>query len=205
MIYVILQKMPSLKLENSLRRQGFKLIAGVDEVGLGPLAGPIVAAAVILPEKVKLPGINDSKKLSADKRAKLFVLIKDKALAIGIARVEPQVIDEINIREANKLALKLAIENLPLKPDYVLVDGRRFLVKTSIPQQGVALGDATATSIAAASIIAKVTRDRLMCKYHELFPEYCFDLHKGYGTKEHYRQIKKHGPSSIHRRSFSLR
>lgn len=195
--------MLSFKYEKKLWKKGFSLIAGVDEVGRGPLAGPIVAAAVVLPPKVKLPGLNDSKLLSPEKREELFVLIKKAALSIGIAKVSHKLIDKINIHQANLLAMKLAVEALSIIPDYLLIDGGRNKLDLSIPQMGISGGDRKCASIAAASIIAKVTRDRLMVRYHKKYPEYGFAQHKGYGTRLHVRKLLKHGPCPIHRISFA--
>lgn len=188
--------------ERKLIRQGFKFIAGVDEVGRGPLAGPIVAAAVILPYKFSLPGLNDSKKLTAKTRERLFREIKAIAVGIGIASVSHRLIDKINIGRANLLVMKLAVEKLGIEPEYLLLDGGRNRVALNIAQIGISGGDRKCASIAAASIIAKVTRDRLMMKYHDKFPRYGFARHKGYGTAEHLRSLEKYGPCAIHRRSF---
>lgn len=188
--------------ERKLIRQGFKLIAGVDEVGRGPLAGPIMAAAVILPHKYSLPGLNDSKKLTAKTRERLFREIKKVAVGIGIASVGHRQIDKINIGRANLLVMKLAVEKLSIVPEYLLLDGGRNRVDLLIAQRGISGGDRKCASIAAASIIAKVTRDRLMLKYHDKYPDYGFARHKGYGTAEHLRSLEKFGPCAIHRRSF---
>ncbi|OGB89250.1 ribonuclease HII [candidate division WOR-1 bacterium RIFCSPHIGHO2_01_FULL_53_15] len=189
--------------ERKLARQGFKLIAGVDEVGRGPLAGPIVAAAVILPLKFSLPGLNDSKKLTAKARERLYGEIKRIALAIGLAMVNHRMIDRINIGRANLLVLKQAVKKLKIAPEYLMVDGGRNRIDDSIAQIGISGGDRKCASIAAASIIAKVTRDRLMIKYHAKYPLYGFNKHMGYGTKEHLKKLKAHGPCPIHRRSFA--
>jgi len=194
--------MPSFVYENKLRIQGFLNIAGVDEVGRGPLAGPVVAAAVILPADCPIKGLDDSKKLSPEKRERLFIQIKKNAVAIGIGIVSHSVIDRINIGKANLLAAKIAVENLHVSPDFILIDGGRFRVDIPLPQRGITGGDGKCASIAAASIIAKVTRDRLMKKYHAKYPEYGFDKHKGYGTKQHFLLLSKYGPCAIHRRSF---
>jgi ribonuclease HII len=188
--------------ERKLARQGFKLIAGVDEVGRGPLAGPIVAAAVILPLKFSLPGLNDSKKLTAQQRERLYGQIKETALCIGIALIGHKMIDRINIGQANLLVLKLAVKKLKIAPEYLMVDGGRNRIADPVAQIGISGGDRKCASIAAASIIAKVTRDRLMIKYHVKYPRYGFDRHMGYGTKEHMKKLMKHGPCPIHRRSF---
>lgn len=189
-------------LENKLRRKGFEIIAGVDEVGRGPLAGPVVAAAVILFPQIKIKGLADSKLLTAEKRAKLFEIINQKALAIGIGMVDHKTIDKLNIRQANLLAMKLAVENLALTPDYILIDGPRERIGLPISQEGICGGDRKCSAIAAASIIAKVTRDRLMLQFHKKYPKYRFDQHKGYGTEKHLARLKRYGPCPIHRRSF---
>lgn len=194
----------SLRYEKQLYRQGYQIIAGVDEVGCGPLAGPLVAAAVVLPLDCKIKGLNDSKKLKAEQREKLFKIIKTQALGIGIARISHREIDRINIWQANLLAMKLAVEALPVSPDYLLIDGPRHRIALAIQQSGLKGGDARCASIAAASIIAKVFRDRLMVKYHEKYPGYGFDQHKGYGTRLHFQRLSEHGPCAIHRRSFCL-
>jgi ribonuclease HII len=178
------------------------LIAGVDEAGRGPLAGPIVAVAVILPEDFFLPGLNDSKLLSPKKREVLFIAIKKQALAIGVGKVGQRGIDQINIGRANVLVMEKAVAALKIKPDYLLIDGRIKLKNTSIPQKAIVRGDQKYACIAAASIIAKVTRDHLMLRYHQKYPAYGFDRHKGYGTKLHFRKIEELGPCPIHRRSF---
>ena len=195
--------MPTSVYERKLIDQGFKLIAGVDEVGRGPLAGPIVAAAVILPHKFSLPGLDDSKKLTAKTRERLFAKIKKTAVSIGIASVSHQLIDKIKIGQANWLVMKLAVARLGVAPEYLLLDGGRSRVDLRIAQAGITGGDRKCASIAAASIIAKVTRDRLMVKYHDQYPRYGFARHKGYGTAEHLRQLAKYGPCPIHRRSFA--
>jgi ribonuclease HII len=190
--------------EKALARRGYKLVAGVDEAGRGPLAGPIVAAAVILPPDVKLKGLNDSKKLSAAQRERLFREISARAVNIGLAVVSHRQIDRLKIEKANRLALKLAVEDLALFPDHILVDGRRPIPGLPQPQRALVGGDGRCASIAAASIIAKVTRDRLMMEYHAVYPLYRFAKHKGYGTKEHFALLAAHGPCPIHRRSFRL-
>lgn len=195
--------MPSFVYEKQLLRKGFKLIAGADEAGRGPLAGPIVAAAVILPADCSIKGLDDSKKLSPQKRERLFVQIKKKALAIGIGIINHVIIDRINIGQANSLAIKKAIENLKILPGFVLLDGSKLKIDSPVPLRGIAGGDAKCNSIAAASIIAKVTRDRLMKEYHKKYPFYGFARHKGYGTPQHLEALKEYGPCAIHRRSFS--
>ncbi|MBP7073231.1 MAG: ribonuclease HII [Clostridia bacterium] len=188
--------------ERKCYEKGYKLIAGVDEVGRGPLAGPVVAAAVILGEGVLIPGVNDSKKLSEEKREYLYDEIKSKALCWSIGIVDEKVIDEINILNAACLAMKKALDGLADKPDYILLDAVT-LKDVDIPQKGIIKGDALSLSIAAASIIAKVERDRMISAYDELYPHYAFSKHKGYGTREHIECIKKYGLLPIHRRSFT--
>jgi ribonuclease HII len=178
------------------------LIAGVDEAGRGPLAGPIVAAAVVLPQDFYLPGLNDSKLLSPKKREELFITIKKQALAIGVGKVGHREIDRINIGRANVLVMEKAIKALKVKPTYLLIDGRIRLKNIFTPQKAIVRGDQQYACIAAASIIAKVTRDHLMLEYHAKYPLYGFCRHMGYGTKEHFRMLKKYGPCPIHRRSF---
>lgn len=188
--------------ERQCYAQGYKLVAGIDEVGRGPLAGPVVAAVVILEEGVVIPGVNDSKKLSEAKREFLYDEIKSKALAVGVGMAEVELIDEINILNATYVAMKKALEALPIKPDFILLDAVT-LKDVDIPQQGIVKGDALSHSIAAASIIAKVERDRLISSYDNLYPEYKFSKHKGYGTKEHMDCIRRLGLLPVHRRSFT--
>lgn len=194
--------MDKLLHEKELLAKGYKYICGVDEVGRGPLAGPVVCAAVIMPLNDVILGVDDSKKLSAKKRESLYNLIKEKAIAYAICRVEPQVIDEINILEATKLCMKNAVESLSVKPDFVLTDGNMTL-DISVEQKSVIKGDANSYSIGAASIIAKVFRDDIMDKYAEIYPEYAFEKNKGYGTAAHINGIKEAGLCPIHRRSFT--
>lgn len=196
---------PTLSFEKKLRAQGYSVIAGVDEVGRGPLAGPVVAAAVIFPSGVKIKGLADSKLLTAEQRNELLPEIQQKAIGISIGKVGHRLIDKLNIGRANILAMRIAVENLLLVPDYILVDGGRTRIDLPIPQKAISGGDRKSVSIAAASIVAKITRDRLMVRYHRKYPEYGFDRHKGYGTREHFLKLKKFGPSSIHRRSFTLK
>jgi ribonuclease HII len=195
--------MLSAAYERKLISQGLRLIAGVDEVGRGPLAGPIVAAAVILPHKFSLPGLDDSKKLTARARERLFKEIKKIAISVGTASVGHKMIDKINIGRANLLVMKLAVEKLLVAPEYLLLDGGRNRVDLPIAQIGISGGDRKCASIAAASIIAKVTRDGLMMRCDRKYPRYGFARHKGYGTAEHLRQLEKYGPCPIHRRSFA--
>jgi len=178
-----------------------KIIAGVDEVGRGPLAGPVLAAAVILPEDHTINGLRDSKKLSKVKREKLFPIIQEQALGIGIGLVDVKTIDEINIREATLIAMQRALDNLPIRPDKALIDGHP-LKNQVIPNEGIIGGDDLIDSIKAASIIAKVTRDTMMVDYGRIFPEYGFEKHNGYGTELHMKALNKYRATPIHRRSF---
>ena len=189
------------KFENEARENGYKIICGVDEAGRGPLAGPVCAAAVILPENHIIDGLNDSKKLSEKKREALYDVIKNEALAYSIAMASEKEIDDINILQATYLAMRRAVAGLEIKPDFVLVDGNRDPL-LGIDTKTVIKGDALSASIAAASVLAKVTRDRYMLSISEKYPEYQFPKHKGYGTKLHYEMIEKYGISDIHRRSF---
>ncbi len=189
------------KFENLAREQGYKVICGVDEAGRGPLAGPVCAAAVILPRDFIIDGLNDSKKLTEKKRDMLFDVIKTNAIAYSIAFADEKEIDEINILNATFLAMQRAVEGLSIKPDFVLVDGNRD-PKLGIPTKTVVKGDALSQSIAAASVLAKVTRDRFMLEISEKYPQYQFSKHKGYGTKLHYEMLEKYGISDIHRKSF---
>ena len=188
--------------ERRAEKKGYRLIAGVDEVGRGPLAGPVVACALILRSKCRLKGLNSSKRLSLKRRKELYPLIRKKALAIGLGRVGEKRIDGLNILKATHLAMKRAISHLKIEPDLVLVDGFE-IPGVKIPQKAIVGGDEKSASIAAASIVAKVTRDSLMARYHKRHPEYGFHHHKGYGTRRHLRALKKHGPSRIHRKTFS--
>jgi len=186
--------------ENDLHSKGYRAIAGVDEVGRGCLFGDVVAAAVILPEGLVIEGVNDSKKLSEKQREELYPIIMEKALSVGIGRVDAQTVDNINIRQAARLAMKIAVESLDVKPDYLLVDAET--VSVAVPQTAVIHGDALSQSIAAASIIAKVTRDRLCNEWDRLYPEYGLGKHKGYATKYHREQLLIYGASPMHRKSF---
>lgn len=181
-----------------------QLVCGVDEVGRGPLAGPVVCAAVIMRADSIVEGVDDSKKLTAKKREKLSALIKQNAIAWAICRVEPQTIDEINILQATRLCMKNAVESLSVRPDFVLTDGNMTL-DISIPQQSVVGGDAACYSIGAASIIAKVYRDEVMDEYAAQYPAYAFEKNKGYGTAAHISAIKECGICPIHRRSFTTK
>lgn len=177
------------------------MIAGIDEVGRGPLAGPVVAAATILPQKVFLPHLDDSKKLSSKRREELFDAIYEQAVSIGIGIVDPAEIDRINILQAALLSMRIATDNLKPPPDYLLIDGT-FPIRSAVPQQVVKHGDSRCRSIAAASIVAKVTRDRIMGLYDEEFPEFGFRKNKGYSTKAHRSALRAHGYCRIHRKSF---
>lgn len=181
--------------------KGVKLICGVDEAGRGPLAGPVVAAAVILPPHAEIPGLNDSKKLSDKRRRELFPVIKEQAVAYGIGIATHEEIDEINILQATFLAMERAINALTVKPELALIDGNREK-DFGIPVETVVKGDSRSASIAAASILAKVTRDDMMLEMAEKYPQYAFEIHKGYGTKAHYAALTEHGPSPIHRMTF---
>ena len=189
------------EIEDSLYENGVQIICGVDEAGRGPLAGPVCAAAVILPPHTVIPGLNDSKKLTDKRRRELYPLIKEKALAYGIAFADHGEIDKINILQATYLAMERAIGQLSVRPDIALIDGNRakdfgLLVKT------VVHGDSLSANIAAASILAKVTRDDVMLLMAEDYPQYSFEVHKGYGTKAHYEALAQHGPCPIHRMTF---
>lgn len=190
-----------MKLEKELYKNGYKIIAGVDEAGRGPLAGPVVAGAVILKEGEYIEGLNDSKKISPKKRDKLYDEIVNKCVAYSVGIVDNNVIDEINILEATRLAMKKAIEGLKVKPDYLLIDAEKK-IDTNIELSGIIKGDSLSVSIAAASIIAKVTRDRMIEQMAKEYPQYEFEKHKGYGTALHIQKIKEYGICKIHRKSF---
>jgi ribonuclease HII len=187
--------------EREARKGGYIQIAGVDEAGRGPLAGPVVSAAVVLPESFDILGVDDSKKLSPKKRSELFPQIKDAAQAVGVGIVDAQTIDRINILQATLRSMAMAVADLPVSPDYLLVDGI-FKISLPLPQMTVKKGDSRSISIAAASIIAKVTRDRLMLEYDKLYPQYGFAKHKGYPTQAHKKAVRHFGCSPIHRKSF---
>jgi ribonuclease HII len=182
-------------------QEGAEYIAGVDEAGRGCLAGPVVAAAVILPQGISLPEVNDSKQLTETQRETLFPQIQKQALCVGVGMMSAETIDQVNILQATYLAMEQAIAHLTRRPDYLLLDAVN-LTRVPIRQKGIKKGDSLSLSIAAASIIAKVTRDRLMDGYAEQFPYYGFEGHKGYGTKQHREAIATHGPCSIHRKTF---
>ncbi len=190
-----------LQIERYFWEQGTQYIAGIDEVGRGPLAGPVVAAAVVLPKDFDVLGINDSKQLSSAKRELLFEQIQEAALAIGIGVKDHHVIDHVNIYEATKLAMIEAVQQLPVQPEQLLIDAMHLPV--SIPQESFIKGDAKSLSIAAASIIAKVTRDRMMADYDDLYPGYNFSKNAGYGTKAHLEGLEKQGACPIHRKTFA--
>ena len=190
-----------MELESSLRAEGYALICGVDEAGRGPLAGPVCAAAVILPPDVELPGLNDSKKLSEKKRELLFPMIQEQAVAWSVAFASVEEIEELNILRATFLAMNRAIAGLNVKPDLALIDGNQNR-EIAIPSRTVVHGDARCACIAAASILAKVSRDRLMKELAVRYPQYGFEKHKGYGTKAHYAALREYGPCPIHRKSF---
>lgn len=196
--------MDKLAYERELIKSGFKYICGVDEVGRGPLAGPVVCAAVIMPLDDLVEGVDDSKSLSCKKRKILSEEILKKAIAYAICRIEPQVIDEINILNATKLCMKNAVESLKITPDFVITDGNMTLDIT-LPQKSIVKGDALSYSIGAASIVAKVYRDNLMEEYALVYPDYAFEKNKGYGTKAHIEGIIGAGICPIHRRSFTKR
>ena len=189
------------EIEDQLYAQGVQIICGVDEAGRGPLAGPVCAAAVILPPHLEIPGLNDSKKLTDKRRRELYPLIQEQALAYGIAFADHAEVDKINILQATYLAMERALAQLSIRPDIALIDGNRAK-DFGLPVQTVVHGDSLSANIAAASILAKVTRDNLMLEMAESFPQYGFEVHKGYGTKAHYEAILQHGPCPIHRMTF---
>ena len=188
--------------EQNAVNAGYKVVCGIDEAGRGPLAGPVHAAAVILPIGLEIEGLNDSKKLSEKKREQLFDVICEKAIDYSIGVATEKEIDEINILNATFLAMHRAVEGLKIKPDYALIDGNQYPKIPFVAEETVVKGDAKSMSIAAASILAKVSRDRFMLEKAKEYPEYCFEKHKGYGTKVHYEAIKEFGPSPMHRLTF---
>lgn len=194
--------MPDYEFEKAAVNSGFSCICGVDEAGRGPLAGPVCAAAVILPEDAVIEGLDDSKKLTEKKRERLYDIIKQTAVAYSVAYGTLEEIETVNILEATYLAMNRAIEGLSVKPDFALIDGNRVPRGIKIPCETVVKGDSKSMSVAAASVLAKVTRDRLMLEYDKKYLEYNFKKHKGYGTKEHTELIKQYGPCEIHRLSF---
>lgn len=190
-----------LKYEREYWGKDYNHLAGVDEVGRGCLFGDVVAAAVILPQNLVLEGVNDSKKLSVKKRDELYEVIMNQALAVGVGYVDSETIDRINIKQASRLAMKQAVEQLQIKPDFLLIDAER--IDVMVPQLAIIKGDANSQSIAAASIVAKVTRDRLcQGEWEAKYPEYGLGVHKGYATKFHREQLERLGPTPMHRRSF---
>lgn len=191
------------KMEQDLYKKGFSTIAGIDEAGRGPLAGPVVVACVILPKDSKIEGVNDSKKVSEKKREKLYDQITKEAISWSVGIIDQKRIDEINILNATKEGLTKSIEQLTVKPDLILVDALTHINTCGIPYEAVIKGDAKCYSIAAASIIAKVTRDRIMKEWDEIYPAYGFAKHKGYGTAAHIAAIKEYGLCPIHRRTFT--
>lgn len=189
------------EIEDRFYAEGVTYICGVDEAGRGPLAGPVCAAAVILPEHLQIPGLTDSKKLTDKKRRELYPIIKEQAIAYGIGFASEKEIDEINILQATFLAMQRALDQLSVRPDLALIDGNREK-DFGLPVKTVVKGDSLSANIAAASVLAKVTRDDLMEKMALEYPQYQFEIHKGYGTKAHYAALTKHGPSPIHRMTF---
>lgn len=190
-----------MEYENELYSEGYDIIAGIDEAGRGPLAGPVVACAVILQKGEYIEGLNDSKKISPKKREKLYDEIINKCVAYSLGIVDNNIIDEINILESTRLAMKKAIEGLSVEPNYLLIDAETH-VDTKIPLKGIVKGDSLSVSIAAASIIAKVTRDRMLIEFDEQYPQYEFSKHKGYGTALHIQKIGQYGLTPIHRKTF---
>lgn len=187
--------------ERKLWATGYQFVAGIDEAGRGPLAGPVVAAAVVFSQQPYIPGMDDSKRVSSNVRQELVLAINENALGVGVGSVDEKEIDRTNIRQASLVAMRLAAESLPIIPDFALVDGRD-IPELDLEARALIKGDRISFSIAAASIIAKVTRDQMMVEYHKIYPNYGFDRNKGYPTPEHLRALKLHGPCPIHRRSF---
>lgn len=194
--------MPDYSFETEVALKGYKFICGVDEAGRGPLAGPVCAAAVILAPDTEIEGLNDSKKLTEKKREALFDVIKEKAVSYAVAFASVEEIEEVNILNATYIAMNRAINSLSVKPDFAIIDGNRIPKDISVDAAALVKGDMKSMSVAAASVLAKVTRDRLMLEYDLKYPEYSFKKHKGYGTKEHYEAISKNGICEIHRKSF---
>ena len=198
-----LERLTNLKsMEKELYDKGFEYICGIDEAGRGPLAGPVVVAGVIMPKDSMIEGVNDSKKVSEKKREKLYDVILEEAISYSVAIIGQDVIDEINILNATKQGVTKVVEELDVKPNLILVDALTHINTKGIPYDSIIKGDAKCYNIAAASIIAKVTRDRIMREWDEIYPQYGFINHKGYGTAKHIEAIKEHGPCPIHRRSF---
>ena len=199
-----IERLINLKLiEKDLYKKGFKNICGIDEAGRGPLAGPVVVAGVIMPEDSMIEGVNDSKKVSEKKREKLYDLILEEAISYSVAIIWQDVIDDINILNATKKGVTEVVDGLKIKPDLIIVDALEHIDTRGIPYESIIKGDAKCYDIAAASIIAKVTRDRIMRKYDEMYPQYGFINHKGYGTAKHIAAIKEYGLCPIHRKSFT--
>ena len=199
-----IERLKNLKnIENELHKKGVKYIAGIDEAGRGPLAGPVVVASVIMPEDSMIEGVNDSKKVSEKKREKLYDLILEEAISYSVAIIGQDEIDEINILNATKKGLTLCVKELDVKPNLIIVDALNKIDTNGIPYESIIKGDAKCYSIAAASIIAKVTRDRIMREWDLVYPQYGFAGHKGYGTAKHIQAIKEYGLCPIHRRSFT--
>lgn len=196
-----MSKLDMWQIEKECYDKGFQLICGIDEAGRGPLAGPVCAAAVILPAQLQIPGLDDSKKLSDKRRRELFPLIQEQAISYGIGLADHREIDEINILQATFLAMERALAQLSVRPDLALIDGNREK-DFGLPVQTVIHGDSLSANIAAASVLAKVTRDDLMMEMAKEYPEYGFDIHKGYGTKAHYQAISQYGMCPIHRKTF---
>lgn len=192
----------SLSFERNARKAGYTRIAGLDEAGRGPLAGPVVAAAVVLPDGLLIPGLADSKQVPEKERDRLFDVIRERAVCFGIGVANERKIDEVNILQATIIAMEQALQALAPSPDYLLIDALT-LPRISLPQQGLVKGDCRSHSIAAASILAKVTRDRMMLELHDRYPQYNFKRHKGYGTREHVELIHKFGPCEAHRKTFN--
>ena len=188
--------------ENDLRNKGYKYICGIDEAGRGPLAGPVVVASVIMPENSMIEGVNDSKKVSEKKREKLYDLILEEAISYGVGIIGQDEIDEINILNATKKGLTTSLKELTAKPDLIIVDALTHIDTLGIPYESIIKGDAKCYSISAASIIAKVTRDRIMREWDKIYPQYGFAQHKGYGTSAHINALKEYGPCPLYRRSF---
>ena len=198
-----LERLTKLKeIEKDLYHKGFKNICGIDEAGRGPLAGPVVIAGVIMPEESMIEGVNDSKKVSEKKREKLYDIILEEAISYSVAIIGQDVIDKINILNATKQGVTKVVEELDVKPDLILVDALTHIDTKGIPYDSIIKGDAKCYNIAAASIIAKVTRDRIMRQWDEIYPQYGFINHKGYGTAKHIEALKEYGPCPIHRKSF---
>lgn len=201
-----LERLTNLKEhENELHKKGFKNICGIDEAGRGPLAGPVVIAAVIMPQDSMIEGVNDSKKVSEKKREQLYDKILEEAVSYGVAIIGQEEIDNINILNATKKGLTMSLQELTVKPDLILVDALEHIDTLGIPYESIIKGDAKAYSIAAASIIAKVTRDRIMREWGTVYPQYGFEVHKGYGTAKHIAAIKENGLCPIHRKSFTTK